>query len=143
MPFDGEFKLSISKALTDQLREHLLELTPEPLTTAALGLLQKRPGVYQLYKGDELVYVGSAAKTLPRRLTRHLRKISGRRHVRIEEMSFTCLYVDEDLTVLAPEERLIRLFQDEGSAPWNTNGFGNNDPGRRRDESHVSEGHFD
>jgi len=143
MPASGEFRLSISQALTDQLREHLDKLTPAPLTPGNLALLDKRQGVYQLYKDDELVYVGSASVTLPHRLGQHMRKISGRQNVSIEEAAFTCLYVDEDLTVLAPEERLIRVSQGEGSAPWNTNGFGNNDPGRRRDESHVSATHFD
>jgi hypothetical protein len=143
MASSGEFKLSISKALTDQLRERLEDLTPEALSADALDCLEKRPGVYQLYKNGELVYVGSAAKTLPGRLGKHLRKLRGRRNVSIEEIGFTCLYVDEDLTVLAPEDRLIKLFQDDGGAPWNTNGFGNNDPGRRRDESHVPSHHFD
>ena len=143
MPASGEFKLSISQALTDQLREHLTALTPEPLTAEHLAFLDKRQGVYQLYKGHELVYVGSASGTLPHRLGRHMRKIQGRRNIAIEEVAFTCLYVDEDLTVLAPEDRLIKVFQGEGAVPWNTNGFGNNDPGRRRDESHVSDNHFD
>jgi hypothetical protein len=125
------------------LREHLASLTPEPLTTEALERLEKRQGVYQLYKDQKLVYVGSASTYLPHRLGQHLRKIRGRRNLAIHEIAFTCLYVNEDLTVLAPEERLIKVFQGEGSAPWNTNGFGNNDPGRRRDESHVPEGHFD
>ncbi|HET7121412.1 MAG TPA: Eco29kI family restriction endonuclease [Solirubrobacterales bacterium] len=143
MPASGEFKLSISQALTDQLRENLANLTPAPLTLENLALLDKRQGVYQLYMNDALVYVGSAATTLPHRLGKHMRKIAGRRNISIEEVTFTCLYVDEDLTVLAPEYRLIKVFQDEGGAPWNTNGFGNNDPGRRRDESHVSDTHFD
>lgn len=143
MSASGEFKLSISQALTDQLRQHLAGLTAEPLTPENLAGLDKRQGVYQLYKDGQLVYVGSAAGTLPNRLGQHLRKIRGRRNISIDELAFTCLYVDEDLTVLAPEERLIKVFQGEGAAPWNTNGFGNNDPGRRRDESYVSEGHFD
>lgn len=143
MSASGEFKLSISQALTDQLREHLAELTPAPLTPENLALLDKRQGIYQLYKDRQLVYVGSASDALPRRLGLHLRKIRGRRNISIEEIAFTCLYVDEDLTVLAPEDRLIKVSQSEGAAPWNTGGFGNNDPGRRRDESHVSENHFD
>ena len=143
MSASGEFRLSISQALTDQLREHLARLDAEPLTPENLERLEKRPGVYQLYKGRDLVYVGSAAGTLPKRLSQHLRKIRGRRNIAKEEMFFTCLYVDEDLTVLAPEDRLIKVFQSEGSAPWNTNGFGNNDPGRKRDESHVGSTHFD
>lgn len=143
MAASGEFKLSISQALTDQLREHLAELTPEPLTPENLAALKKRQGIYQLYVGDELVYVGSAATTLPARLAQHMRKIAGRQNLSINEVGFTCLYVDEDLTVLAPEDRLIKVFKDEGGSSWNFNGFGNKDPGRNRDSSHVSDDHFD
>jgi hypothetical protein len=128
MAASGEFKLSISRALTDQLREHLAELTPEPLTPENLAALEKRQGIYQLYIGGELVYVGSAATTLPARLAQHMRKIAGRQNISINAVGFTCLYVDEDLTVLAPEDRLIKVFKDEGGSPWNFNGFGNKDP---------------
>lgn len=44
MSSSGEFKLSISQALTDQLREHLGRLAPEPLTAAALARLDRRQG---------------------------------------------------------------------------------------------------
>ena len=142
-PSDGEFKLSISRALTDQLRTHLAELSPDSLTPENLERLEKRQGIYQLYVGGDLVYVGSAASTLPSRLSQHMRKIRGRHNISIETVGFTCLYVDEDLTVLAPEDRLIKVFKDEGTSPWNFNGFGNKDPGRNRDSSHVSEDHFD
>jgi hypothetical protein len=47
------------------------------------------------------------------------------------------------LTVLAPEDRLIRVFQDEGSCAWNGNGFGLHDPGRRRDTTDLAANHFD
>jgi hypothetical protein len=143
MPASGDFKLSISKALTDQLRAHLALLTPAPLSAANLAPLERRPGVYQLYLGKDLVYVGSAAGNLPGRLRKHLRKISGRRRIAISEVSFTCLYVDEDLTVLAPEDSLIKASRLAGTAPWNANGFGNNDPGRRRDETRREPTHFD
>jgi hypothetical protein len=58
-------------------------------------------------------------------------------------MSFACLYVDEDMDAVAPETQLIKRFRTAGSVHWNTNGFGNNDPGRERDTSAVAARHFD
>ncbi|MGW2227124.1 Eco29kI family restriction endonuclease [Streptomyces formicae] len=145
MPLENhaEFKLSITKALGDQLAAALDELAPAPLTMANLQRLSPLPGVYQLYKNDELVYVGKAEKSLPKRVEKHFRKISGRRNIAIEEMSFTCLYVDEDFGAVAPERLLINKHRGQGEVPWNYNGFGNNDPGKRRDTTVVEAGHFD
>ncbi|MFI9334061.1 GIY-YIG nuclease family protein [Streptomyces lusitanus] len=139
----AEFKLSITKALGDQLAAALEELTPAPLATGNILRLRPLPGVYQLYKGEELVYVGKADKSLPQRIEKHFRKISGRRNISIEEMSFTCLYVDEDFGAVAPERLLINKHRGQGEVPWNYNGFGNNDPGKRRDTTVVEEKHFD
>jgi hypothetical protein len=58
-------------------------------------------------------------------------------------VSFQCLYVDEDLEAAAPEKMLIKKYRSQGGAPWNTNGFGSKDPGRRRDHSLVKSNHFD
>lgn len=139
----GEFKLSISKALTDQLHEALHTLDPAPLTDENVAQLERKRGVYQLYFAGDLVYVGSASGSLQTRLAQHYRKISGRKNIDPSDVSFSCLYVDEDLTVLAPEDRLIKLFRDEGSCAWNGKGFGPHDPGRRRDETVIDDDHFD
>jgi hypothetical protein len=143
MPAYADFKLSISKALTDQLHEALHALDSVPLTRGNLAGLEARQGVYQLYLAGDLVYVGSASASLPARLAQHLRKLSGRHRIAADEVEFTCLYVDEDLTVLAPEDRLIGVFRDEGSCAWNGNGFGLHDPGRRRDDTLLNPDHFD
>jgi hypothetical protein len=143
VPASGEFKLSISKALTDQLHDSLQHLEPAPLTVENVSAVEARGGVYQLYRGDELVYIGSAAGSLRTRLRQHMRKLSGRQNIEAADVSFSCLYVDEDLTVLAPEDRLIRLFRDEGSSAWNGNGFGPHDPGRNRDFTALAADHFD
>ncbi|MES9553117.1 MULTISPECIES: GIY-YIG nuclease family protein [unclassified Streptomyces] len=103
----AEFKLSITKALGDQLAAALDDLMPAPLTSEIIQALRPLPGVYQLYKGDDLVYVGKADKSLPQRIEKHFRKISGRRNISLAEMSFTCLYVDEDFGAVAPERLLI------------------------------------
>ncbi|GAP52654.1 Eco29kI family restriction endonuclease [Streptomyces azureus] len=139
----AEFKLSITKALGDQLAAALEELTPAQLNMENIQALHPSPGVYQLYKGEELVYVGKADRSLPRRIEKHLRKISGRTNIDIAEMAFTCLYVDEDFGAVAPERLLINKHRGQGGVPWNYNGFGNNDPGKRRDTTVVDEEHFD
>jgi hypothetical protein len=143
MPASGDFKLSISRALTDQLHDALHQLEPAPLTGANLASIEQRQGVYQLYLVGDLVYVGSASASLRDRLTEHMNKLAGRQNIAAPEVRFTCLYVDEDLTVLAPEDRLIRVFQDEGSCAWNGQGFGLHDPGRNRDNTVLRSDHFD
>ncbi|MGC2374480.1 MAG: Eco29kI family restriction endonuclease [Solirubrobacteraceae bacterium] len=143
MPASADFKLSISRALTDQLRDALHQLEPASLMAEHLDKIEPRQGVYQLYLGGDLVYVGSASASLRDRLTEHMWKVAGRQNIAADEVQFTCLYVDEDLTVLAPEERLIRVFQDEGSCAWNGMGFGLHDPGRNRDSTVLRDNHFD
>jgi hypothetical protein len=141
----GDFKLSITRALGDQLEEKLSELVPAPLNAEQLSELQPRKGVYQLYLRGELVYVGKAAQKggLPARLRAHMKKLSGRRGIEMGEVGFVCLYVDEDLDAAAPEKLLIKRYRENGEAPWNTMGFGNKDPGRNRDKTLVKARHFD
>ena len=64
MPASGDFKLSISKALTDQLHDALHQLDPAPLPTGNPAAIEDRQGVYQLYLRNDLVYVGSASNSL-------------------------------------------------------------------------------
>ncbi len=139
----GEFKLSITRALADQLADALNELEHAPLTTENVEALEARPGVYELYLRGELVYVGKASQKLTDRLRQHRRKISGRERIELSEVSFQCLYVEEDLEAAAPEKMLLKKYKLRGSIPWNTNGFGNKDPGRQRDHTLVKENHFD
>jgi Eco29kI restriction endonuclease len=139
----AEFKLSITRALADQLADALSRLQPAPLTPDRVESIQPRPGVYELYLDDQRVYVGKASKSLPARLHNHLRKLSGRSQIQLGDVTFQCLYVDEDLEAAAPEKMLIKKYRNQGGAPWNTNGFGNKDPGRRRDHSLVKSNHFD
>ena len=139
----AEFKLSITKALADQLSDTLAPLQPAKLTVSALSHLQTRPGIYELFLNERRVYVGKASQSLPERLSQHSRKISGRSGINIEDMSFVAVYVDEDLDAAAPEKLLIKKYTAAEDVPWNTNGFGNKDPGRNRDKSMVKAGHFD
>lgn len=139
----AEFKLSITRALADQLADALSRLHPAPLTSDGLSALQQRPGVYELWVRGKRKYVGKASVSIPARLGNHLRKLSGRMNIVLGDVSFQCLYVDEDLEAAAPEKMLIKKYRDQGGAPWNTNGFGNKDPGRNRDHSLVKANHFD
>ncbi|MFD6939003.1 GIY-YIG nuclease family protein [Streptomyces goshikiensis] len=139
--YHKDFTLSITKALGDQLAAALEGLDRAPLAEEDIARLKEKPGVYQLYLNGEFVYVGKADKSLPTRLRNHLRKISGRRNICLAEMAFSCLYVAEDFSALAPEQLLISHHKGQGDIPWNNNGFGNKDPGRQRD--HTIPNRFD
>ncbi|WCN82519.1 Eco29kI family restriction endonuclease [Micromonospora sp. LH3U1] len=99
--------------------------------------------MYSLFFKGQRVYVGKAAKSLQDRLAQHLRKLSGRTGLDSNAVRFVCVYVDEDLDAAAPEKLLIKQYRKHDSIPWNTNGFGNKDPGRNRDTSLVKAAHFD
>src|SRR5689334_7795740 len=75
--YHDDFKLSITKALGDQLAYALGQLGRASLTEENLEILSERPGVYQLYLNGDFVYVGKADKSLPERLRNHLTKLSG------------------------------------------------------------------
>ncbi|MEW2607486.1 GIY-YIG nuclease family protein [[Kitasatospora] papulosa] len=141
--YHKDFTLSITKALGDQLAVALAGLARAPLTEESITRLKEKPGVYQLYLNGEFVYVGKADKSLPTRLRNHLGKISGRRNISLDEMAFSCLYVAEDFSALAPEQLLISHHKGMGDIPWNNNGFGNKDPGRQRDSTVLKQNHFD
>lgn len=132
-----------------QLLAALERLTPIPLTQENLERVDTRPGVYRLYLQAFPVYVGKADGSLRSRIDKHRRKVSGRLASQESDiplaasMSFSCLYIDEDLHALAPERMLITSYKKTGEADWNFNGFGNNDPGKERDTSRVKEDHFD
>lgn len=142
-PFVETFQLSVTTALRDQLLDLLNQLEATPLTIGALATLEKRGGVYQLFHDGQLVYVGKSTRDLPGRLLQHHQKLRGRQGDLLSGMTFRCVYVAEDLDAVAPEKLLIGQFRSEGLTAWNTNGFGNKDPGRRRDTSLVKSNHFD
>ncbi|OKI33870.1 restriction endonuclease [Streptomyces sp. CB03578] len=141
--YHKDFTLSITKALGDQLADALDGMGRVPLHEENIARLKEKPGVYQLYLNDEFVYVGKADKSLPGRLLNHLSKISGRRRISLDEVAFSCLYVAEDFSALAPERLLISHHKEMGNIPWNNNGFGNKDPGRQRDSTVLKQNHFD
>ncbi|WP_182112789.1 GIY-YIG nuclease family protein [Actinotalea sp. JY-7876] len=143
MSFVADFRLSVTAALRDQLIAVLDSLEATDLSEANIGQLERRGGVYQLFEDGVLVYVGKSTRDLPARLTQHRTKIDGRIGQLIDRVTFRCVYVDEDLDAVAPETLLISRYRGSGLAVWNTNGFGNKDPGQNRDRSLVKVAHFD
>ncbi|GAA1228007.1 GIY-YIG nuclease family protein [Rhodoglobus aureus] len=144
MPGVADFKLSITKALGDQLAEAFIALDAIPFTRAHLtDAVADRGGVYQIYLDGSLVYIGKADRQLQKRLLNHLTKFEGRLNISLEALAFTAIYVDEDMSAVAPETLLIKKHRATGEAMWNFNGFGNKDPGRERDTSSITADHFD
>jgi len=141
--FAADFNLSVTVALRDQLAASLESLESVELSEDNLLRVATRGGVYQLFENGHLVYVGKSTGNLRSRLGQHRKKLSGRVGGVLERTTFKCVYVAEDLDALAPEKMLIGQFRRVGQATWNTNGFGNKDPGKNRDTSVVEAGHFD
>jgi hypothetical protein len=143
MANSAEFKLSITKALGDQLMDSISQLIPAPLQESEIAALRPEQGVYQLHHQGNLVYIGKADEPLPARLGQHRRKIAGRSAIDLADMTFTALYVEEDLSAVAPETLLINRHRTRGELPWNFGGFGRNDPGRERDTTKLKQTDFD
>ncbi|GGY25313.1 helix-turn-helix domain-containing protein [Streptomyces djakartensis] len=147
---DGvSFHLGFDAALGARLWRALEEQAPMPLSEEKLREMVPRPGIFQLirkvpYLSPELVYVGKSERALPDRLDTLRRKILGRRGILPEEMYFTSMYIEDDMSAVAPERLVIRYLKEERGArlPWNSNGFGNKDAGRQRDHSELSPRHF-
>lgn len=138
-----DFRLSVTLALRDQLNATLESIEPAPLRFDVLDLLEVRGGVYELFLDGDLVYVGKANSDLPGRLRIHARKLAGRTGGLASRVQFRCVYVDEDLHAVSAERLLIDLQRAVGGVAWNTNGFGNKDPGKRRDQTTIKSDHFD
>ncbi|MDT0567033.1 hypothetical protein RM704_05950 [Streptomyces sp. DSM 3412] len=147
---DGvSFHLGFDAALGARLWRALDEQAPLPLSEEELRKIVPRPGIFQLirkvpYLSPELVYVGKSERALPDQLDALRRKILGRRGILPQEMCFTSMYIEDDMSAVAPERLVIRYLMEEHGAqlPWNFNGFDNRDGGRERDHSELSTQHF-
>jgi hypothetical protein len=140
----ARFEIDIISALSTQLVDSFENLTIGLLNRETLAILEREQGVYQLFLDGSLVYVGKA-DDLPRRLSEHFTKITGRRNIDIGNMGFKCLYVHKNWTTLAPESSLIDHYRSKGTgeAEWNGNGFGPHDPGRNREITNKPPDGFD
>jgi Eco29kI restriction endonuclease len=132
------FAFNLMGPLGDQLVEALDLVAPSPLTAPNLAALERGVGVYQLYLGDELVYVGKADNDLANRLDDHRRKIAGRANIKPENVGFTALYMAQDWIPASPEDLMIRRLRARDLCRWNGSGFGNNDYGANRERQRSS-----
>ena len=103
----AHFDLDIPKALKCQLVNAFEELVPGRLSEVATLGAPDAPGVYGLFHGGVLVYVGKAWR-LRQRLVEHRTKIEGRQHISASEVGFVCLTVNRNWSAYAPEDLLIR-----------------------------------
>ena len=142
MAFQTHFDLDIPYALNAQLVEAFSALEQAPLRDVTELEVANRSGVYGLYQGPTLVYVGKAG-SLRNRLREHRSKISGRHNISLDDMGFVCLTVNENWSAYAPEDILTRHYRKLDLCEWNGSSFGPHDPGRNRETTNKSPQGFD
>lgn len=123
-----DFTFEFDKAFEAQVIEKF-EASPVHPLTEDVGLPDR--GVYGLYLGETVAYVGSALNPnapLRRRLGEHYRKIVGRRNIEVSDVSCRFLLIENDWFIQAAEAALMRHYD----PPWNGSGFGSHVPGRGR-----------
>ncbi|HAP26691.1 MAG TPA: hypothetical protein DCR74_13960 [Achromobacter sp.] len=140
----SEFEFDLPGALRTELIHQFDSVDAGLLLPEVVREVADVQGVYQLFHGDELVYVGKtdAEAGLRTRLMRHAKKILHRptltgsvRFKAIRIMVFTAM----DL-----ETQLIKHYKAvHGSVLWNGSGFGANDPGRKREKTNRRPEGFD
>lgn len=139
------FEFDLPSALLEQLIGILDEMERASLEPATTGAIPNAQGVYQLFHGEKLVYIGKtdAEAGLPQRLSRHAWAIQSRHNLDVSEMSFKAVEVLV-FSAMDLESALIKHYKKEKRTPaWNGSGFGNNDPGRKRDGTTLKSDGFD
>lgn len=122
--------------LDEGIRVQVIEkLEASPLLPLERGVGPRESGVYALYFGDELVYVGKASKettksgrTLRARLAEHVAKISSRKNIGLTDVKCRYLTFNSEWWVFAAEYALIVHY----TPAWNYSGFGSKTPGAGR-----------
>jgi len=141
------FALDMQRLVNDEIIGAVDTLIPSALTGDALAALRayERANahatkcLYILHYQGEAVYVGKAESAPSLRLSEHLEKLSSRLRIDVGEISFRCLYLDENWSALTHERKLIGAL----GCSWNNAGFGNHDPGKQRDTTRLKASHFD
>lgn len=138
-------EFDLPTALLDQVIAMFHAMAPAPLSTNDTAIIPNAQGVYQLFHCGRLVYVGKtdAEAGLKQRLSRHSWAIKSRHNLNVDEMTFKAIQVLV-FSAMDLETALIRYYKKQKQPPvWNGSGFGNNDPGRRRDKTALKEDGFD
>ena len=146
-----DFEFDLPRFLLTGLAEQLDGIGSARLSTANLVEVPDAQGVYQLFLGDRLVYIGKtdAADGLNHRLTRHVAHVQHRSNLDPELVWFKAARVfvftavDLETLLIRHYRRMSSLSGGGGVLVWNGSGFGNNDPGRERDTTGYADGHFD
>jgi hypothetical protein len=139
----GRFDFDLAAAVTDQLIAAFAALSVGPLIQSIINEIDSEQGVYQLYIGSRLMYVGKAEIPLPKRLEEHRWNLSGRKNVNMGELGFKGLIIHKNWGPSVHEDILIRHYRGQGECQWNLTGLGNHDPGRNREDTVTLEEHFD
>ena len=145
-PGYAELELDLPEALLQALLKKLQETPAAALSSANTEALPEAQGVYTLHlsQNADPIYVGKTDSDsgLKQRLSRHARKLIGRKNIVPEEVFFKAirLYV---FTAMDLETALIAHYGGVKSVIWNHSGFGSNDPGKERDTTTYKPEHFD
>lgn len=140
-----QFEFELTTALVSQLVTVLDGMDSASLIPNSASQIPNGQGVYQLFLGDELVYIGKTDNDagLQRRLLRHAKLAESRRALANGAVRFKAVQVLV-FSAMELETMLMRHYRDEGAGlAWNNSGFGSNDPGHNREGSNYKEGHFD
>lgn len=139
----GRFDFDLASAVTEQLIAAFDALPVGPLVKTTLKEIEAEQGVYQLFLKGKLVYVGKAEIPLPKRLEEHRWNLFGRHNVDMKDLGFKGLIIHKNWAPSVHENILIRHYRNQGDSEWNLSGFGNHDPGRKREDTETNENHFD
>lgn len=126
------FRFDLDTAIRAQVIDRLKN-SPQVQLDKSIG--PQESGIYALYYGGDLVYVGKASKettksnrTLRTRLNEHVNKISKRQNIEVGDIYVRFLTFESEWWVFAAEFVLIAYF----NPPWNYSGFGSKVPGKGR-----------
>lgn len=131
------FRFEVGPAILAQLLETLRRIPREQIETAVEHT--PYPGFYQLFHGDQPKYIGKTSRPIRARLREHLKKLSGRVGIRLDEMSCKYAFVEDPSLVDVSEKTLIDFFSEHGLAAWNKSGFGSKVTGYGRGKQQASD----
>ncbi|MEE1818306.1 PIN-like domain-containing protein [Streptomyces sp. SP18ES09] len=141
--YDIRERIDTASAVLASLRDDLLNYIKGgsrlPLDGDPIGLANDFPALIGLFHEDSLVYLAFASST-SRVLRRWHRKLSGRKNITPSDVSFVAAPVTEEQV---NDRALMHGMLTEEQPEWNSNGFGNHDPGRLRVYRGLREDHFD
>lgn len=123
------FRFELGPAILAQLLEKLREI---PLTPILDALDAKYPGFYHIHFRGQPKYIGQSIRPIGARLREHVKKLSGRRGLSLDDVGVRYVYVEDPSLVSVSEATLINFFTEHGLAEWNHSGYGGKAPGYGR-----------